>query len=68
MGRRVTLPRKGARRYKKTTVSGITLKTYIPNKNHKKLPEVCYTYTKDELKQFAEQRGMKVYEKKTNKN
>lgn len=56
----MTEKRKGARRYKKTTESGLTLSTYTPSKNHKKLPAVVYVYTKAELEEFARSRGMRA--------
>lgn len=55
----MTLPRKGARRYKITARKGITKKIYIKAKDHKK-QLVGKVLTGMELDELAEMMGMKV--------
>jgi hypothetical protein len=52
--------RKKTRRYKETTRSGITIKTYVPSKNHQKLGEVCKIYTREEVEALAKKMGFSV--------
>lgn len=62
----MTREKKKKRRYRVTERSGITLKAYRPpepGKQHKKLPEIVYIYTREEVEALAKKMGFTVSKK-----